>query len=81
MRAACVGFSILLGLGMISCGRDDRAAREHSAAREAGRQAYRASQEVKHGAKEAAHDLRSASKDFREGWSEAKHDEPTHRRK
>lgn len=45
--------------------------RDDSAARQAGREAYRASKDLKKGAKRAAHDLRTAGKQFREGWKEA----------
>jgi cytochrome c biogenesis protein ResB len=43
--------------------------------REAGRNAYRASQELKHDAKKAAQDLRDAGKNFREGWSQAERED------
>lgn len=60
-------------MGLVGCVRDDR---HEPAARQAGKDAYRASRELKQGAKQAAHELRSAGKQFREGWSEAKHDPP-----
>lgn len=75
MRFSCTAMLLLLGLGLVSCSRDDADYRAHDAARQAGREAYRASQEVKHGAKAAAQDLRNASKEFRDGWSEAKHND------
>ena len=53
------------GLGLISCTRHDE-----PAARQAGREAYDASREIKHGAKTAAREIRDAGKEFREGWSE-----------
>ena len=82
MRTSCTAILIIVGLGLVSCNRDDSTERQRTAARQAGREAYRASQEVKRGAKEAAHDLRNASKEFRDGWSEAKHqDERTRREK
>ena len=70
----------VLIFGLCSCAREDRSRRE-PAAHQAGREAYHASQELKRDARDAAHDLRSAGKEFRQGWSEAKHDEPTTRRK
>lgn len=81
MRSFCTTFLIILGIGLTSCSRDDSSVRAHEAERQAGRDAYRASQEVKHGAKEAAHELRNASREFREGWSEAKDNEKTRREK
>ncbi len=77
MRLSCLAVLIILGMGSVSCTRDrGTGRRDEPAAREAGREAYHASQEVKKGAKEAARELRKAGKEFREGWSEAKHQEP-----
>ncbi|HEY2018903.1 MAG TPA: hypothetical protein VGH38_35605 [Bryobacteraceae bacterium] len=70
MRILHVVPLLVLGIGLISCNRDDPSARQ------AGREAYRASQDVKRGAREAGKDLRNASKQFREGWEEAKHQDP-----
>ncbi len=66
----------LCGLAWVGC--DNR--HDDSAARQAGRDAYRASKEIKKGAKEAAHDLRSAGRQFREGWEQEKHQSHTDRR-
>ena len=49
--------------------------------RQAGREAYRASQELKKDAKRAAQDLRQAGKNFREGWNEAAREDKSHPRK
>jgi hypothetical protein len=56
---------IVLGLGLISCNRDH--------ARQAGREAYKASQDAKREASEAAKELRSAGREFSQGWAEEKH--------
>jgi len=77
MRLKHLGAVLLLGLGLISCSRDNGARRrDEPAARQVGREAYNASQEIKRGAKEAAQEVRKAGKEFREGWSEAKRDAP-----
>ena len=81
MRTGLIAIFLLLGFGLTSCTREDRSHRDEPAARQAGREAYKASQEAKRGAREAAHDLRNASKEFREGWTEAKHADPTRREK
>lgn len=64
---------IAAGLTFPSCNRDDR--RDEPAARQVGRDAYRASEELKEGAKKAEKELRNAGKEVREGWNEAKHKE------
>jgi len=78
MRA--FGFSALFiaGLMLTSCGRSSH--RDEPAAREVGRDAYRASQDIKHGAKKAGQELKKAGKELREGWNEAKR-EDTRRKK
>jgi len=70
------GLFIMLAAGMIlaSCNRDDQ--RNDSAARQVGRDARRASEELKRGAKKVEQDVRKAGKDVQEGWNEAKHDNP-----
>lgn len=76
MRLKHLG-AVLLGLGLISCSRDNRAhRRDEPAARQVGREAYNASQEIKRGAKEAAQEVRKAGKEFREGWGEARREAP-----
>ena len=68
--------AILLLVGMMaasSCSRDKH--RDEPAARQLGRDAYKASEEIKRGAKEAAQELRKAGKEIRKGWKEAKQDE------
>ena len=62
---------LIAGLGVAGCARNDER-RDDSAARQAGRDAYHAGQEVKKGAKEAADDARKAGKEFKEGWDEAR---------
>ena len=75
MRIFLGSFLCLVGLGLISCSRQDTGRRDREAARQAGREAYRASKNVKKGAKEAAHELHNAAKEFREGWEEARHED------
>ena len=58
-------------LALAACSRDPRY-RHDETAREAGRQAYRASQDVKRGAREAGRELKDASREFREGWEQAR---------
>jgi hypothetical protein len=74
MRASGLFFILAAGLAITSCNRDDH--RNEPAARQVGRDAYQASQELKHDAKKAGQELRSAGKEMREGWNEAKHKEP-----
>ena len=80
MRSSWIVLALFAAVTLVSCSRDDRADRNDAAARQAGRDAYHASQEVKQGARRAAQDLEHASKEFRQGWSEAKHDDKTGRR-
>ena len=70
---------LAVGLTMASCKRE--AHRDEPAARQVGRDAYRASKELKRGAKEAAQELRKAGKELREGWNDAKRDEKSPPRK
>jgi hypothetical protein len=79
MRASQIALACLLGLGMVSCTRSDTPRRDDSAARQAGRDAYRATQEIKRGAKEAGKELRNAGKELREGWNDAKRNQPARR--
>jgi len=65
------------GLSLTSCSQSyDR----QPDTRQAGREAYRASQELKKDAKRAAQDLRNAGKNFREGWNDAQREDRTRRR-
>lgn len=65
MRTFTAGLVLIFGVCLISCTRHDE-----PAARQAGREAYDASREIKHGAKTAAREIRDAGKEFREGWAE-----------
>jgi hypothetical protein len=65
MRTFTIAIVLAFGCGLISCTRQDQ-----PSARQAGRDAYDATREVKQGAKKAAHEIREAGKDFREGWAE-----------
>jgi hypothetical protein len=76
MRTTYITLALALALGMTACGR-----RDEPAARQAGREAYRTSQEIKKGAREAAKELRKAGKEMRKGWNEAKHEDPAPRKK
>ena len=84
MRISCIALVLTAGLGLISCSRD-HASRDEPAARQVGREAYSASQDIKQGVKKAAKELRKAGKEFREGWSERRREEkdepPPERRK
>lgn len=76
---------LIAAFTFISCDRTQTTDRGRSepAARQAGREAYDASREIKHGAQQAARDLRSASKEFRQGWNERRaerRDQPPPRR-
>ena len=65
MRTFMMMLLLTFGFGLSSCAR-----RDEPKARQVGREAYDASQEIKKGAKTAARELREAGKEFREGWSE-----------
>ena len=65
MRTSIIALVLTCGVGLTSCTR-----RDEPGARQVGREAYDASQEIKHGAKTAARELKEAGKEFREGWSE-----------
>ena len=71
MRTFCIPV-LLAGLSLVSCTRRDTVRREEPSAREAGREAYRATQDLKRGAKKAAQELRDAGKEMKQGWNEAK---------
>jgi uncharacterized membrane protein len=59
-----------LTIGVAGCSRDDEY--RDSAAREAGKFAYRIAQETRQAAKKADRNLRQASREARKGWNEAK---------
>jgi len=63
---------------LTACNQDPRYRHDESA-REAGRQAYRTSQDIKRGARHAEEDIRNASREFREGWDQARRDSERHR--
>ena len=81
MRIFCIALVLAGGIGLISCNRADEPRRGEPAARQAGREVYRATQDVKRDAKEAGQKLRKAGKEFQEGWSEAKHENPPREKK
>ena len=71
MRTSVIALVLTCGFGLISCARrDEPARRDDPSAREAGREAYDASREIKQGAKTAARELRDAGKEFQQGWRE-----------
>ena len=75
MRPWIIILAGLIAFGLSSC--NQRESREHPTAREAGRDAYRASQDLKRDAKEAAHELHDAEEQFRKGWGEAQRENET----
>lgn len=77
MRICWIG-ALLLFLGLSSCQQAPR--REEPNARQAGREAYHASQKLKREAKDAAQQLHEAEKQFREGWNEASHEDHPRRK-
>ena len=68
-----IAFLCCFALGFNSCSQSPR--HEEPNAREAGREAYRASKDLKKDAKEAARELRDAGEKFREGWKEAQRED------
>jgi hypothetical protein len=72
MRTLFLTIALIAGLGLASCSRQDNA-RETPTAREAGRDAYKASHDLKKEADKAARELKDAGKDFQQGWEEQKH--------
>lgn len=81
MRISYVTLVIVLGFGLASCNRRDTPRRGDSAARQVGREAYDASQDIKRGARKAAKELREAGKELRQGWNEAKREDPARNKK
>jgi predicted small secreted protein len=74
MRSFGLFIMLAAGMTLASCNRDSPKA--DPTAREVGRDAYRASEELKRGAKKVEQDVRRAGKEVREGWNEAKHEDP-----
>lgn len=81
MRSLWIAPVMALGIGLVGCGRGDNSQRNGAAARQAGRDAYRASQTAKRDARDAAREVERAGKDFRQGWYEAKREDEARRRK
>ena len=79
MRASVLALVFATGLMLTSCKRDAR--RDDPAARQVGRDAYRASEEIKRGAKKAGQELRKAGEEIRQGWNEAKRKDDSRPRK
>jgi hypothetical protein len=79
MRACGLLLMLAVGLILTSCGRD--AHREGSAARQIGKDAQRASEEIKHDAKKAEQALRKTGKEVRQGWNEATRGDDSRSRK
>jgi len=76
IRRLAVGVLVLCFVGLGACRRHhDRNPDDRSAARQAGREAYKLSQETKRLADQARHQLRQASKEARQGWNDAKKDQ------
>jgi len=81
MRSLCIVLVLALGLGIVGCSRADNSGSDPAAARQAGRDAYRASQAAKRDAKDATRELEKAGKDFQQGWYEAKREDEAQRKK
>jgi len=76
MKRLAVGVLVLSIATSVGCRRHhDRNPDDRSAAREAGREAYKVSQETKRLADQARRELRHASKEAQKGWNDAKHDQ------
>lgn len=58
-------------IALAACNRQDT--RTQPTARQAGREAYQATRDLKKDAKKAAEQLRAAGKQFQQGWQEQKH--------
>lgn len=72
--------SLMLVVAIIGagCSRDDK--HRDSAAREAGKAAYKLAQDTRQAAKKADQELRKASREARDGWNEAKRDAQTNKK-
>ena len=77
MRISWFGLLLFSSLAFTSCSQTPR--RDQPDAREAGREAYRASQKLKREAKDAANQLHDAEKEFRQGWGEASREDNSRR--
>lgn len=78
MRTSLIALLCVLTFAATSCNIGDRSDRRDAAARQAGREAYRASRELKKDAQQAGRELRNASKEFRDGWKEAQQEDARH---
>jgi hypothetical protein len=77
VRVLVAVFALVLG----GCHRHERQQPDdRSAAHEAGREAYKLSQETKRLAKAAGRELRQASKEAHKGWVDAEHQAKTDQR-
>ena len=72
MRSLYIALVLAAGLGLSSCTREDTSRSNEPAAHRAGREAYRASQDIKRGAKKAAEEINKAGDQLRDGWNDAK---------
>lgn len=80
MRTSYLIPVVAVGLGLSSCNRQDTR-RGEPAARQVGREAYDASQDIKRGARKAAKEIRDAGKELRKGWKEAQREDPERHKK
>jgi hypothetical protein len=76
MRAVPMIVAAALAL-LAGCAQDHR---DEPAARQLGREAHQAADDVQRGAKKAAAEAKEAGKDFRQGWKQAKHNPPPPKR-
>ncbi len=74
MRPSALTIVLAAGLALAGCARQDD--HHEPAARELGREAHHAADDIKRGADKAAQEARQAGRNFREGWNEGKHDPP-----
>lgn len=80
MRSGALLSLAVLVATLTACGRSDADDRS-SAAREAGRAAYRLSEDSKRAARELGRDLKQAGSEARKGWSEARSERKSRPRK
>lgn len=80
MHKVWLGAILAAIVGVSGCSRTERDRRGEPAARQVGREAYDASQDIKRGAKKAAQELRKAGKELQRGWNEEKREDQVRRK-
>lgn len=71
MRIAVAALGIVMIAGLGACSRQE----SDSAARDAGRAAYKIKEKTQEAAKKAGKELKEAGKELRQGWNEAKRED------